>query len=97
MMVRFGIFLLWLLHFLPYRLQAWTGNILGTLLYLLTARRRRVANINLRLCFPKLSEAQRTRLVRQHFIAFGRSIVERVDALLDRLPQTDAAVQKDPS
>jgi KDO2-lipid IV(A) lauroyltransferase len=47
------------------------------LLYLISARRRRVASINLRLCFPELSEARRSRLVRQSFIAFGRSIVER--------------------
>lgn len=77
MTVRFGIFLLWLLHFLPFRLQACIGNALGTLLYLLTNRRRRVANINLRLCFPELNEAERSKLVRQNFNAFGRSIVER--------------------
>ncbi|MCX7195933.1 MAG: lipid A biosynthesis acyltransferase, partial [Proteobacteria bacterium] len=77
MMVRFGIFLLWLLHFFPYRLQAWIGNILGALFYLFSARRRRVASINLRLCFPELNEAQRSKLVRQNFNAFARSIVER--------------------
>ena len=77
MMVHFGIFLLWLLHFLPYKLQARIGNVLGMLLYLISARRRREASINLRLCFPELSEARRSRLVRQSFIAFGRSIVER--------------------
>lgn len=77
MMVRLGIFFLWLLHFLPYRLQAWIGNALGTLLCLISARRRGVASINLRLCFPELSEAERARLVRQSFNAFGRSVVER--------------------
>lgn len=77
MMVRFGIFLLWVLHFLPYRLQAWIGNVLGILFYLISSRRRRVASINLRLCFPEMGETERKRLVRQNFRAFARSIVER--------------------
>lgn len=77
MMVRLGVFLLWLLHFLPYGLQARIGNILGTLFYIISARRRHVANVNLRLCFPELTAAQRSKLVWQSFCAFGRSIVER--------------------
>ncbi len=77
MMARFGVLLLWLLHFLPFRLQAWIGNGLGTLLYLVAAERRRVATINLRLCFPEQSEAARALLVRQNFRAFTRSFIER--------------------
>lgn len=77
MMARFGVFLLWLLHFLPFRLLAWLGNGLGTLLYLLAAERRRVATTNLRLCFPEQSEAARALLVRQNFRAFTRSFLER--------------------
>lgn len=77
MMVRVGVFLLWLLHFLPFRLQAWIGNALGTLLYFVAAERRRVASINLRLCFPQQSEAARALLVRQNFRAFARSFLER--------------------
>lgn len=77
MIVRIGVFILWLLHFLPYRMQAWIGNILGVLLYLISTRRRYVAKINLRLCFPEMSETERARLVRQNFMAFARSIVER--------------------
>ena len=77
MIVRIGVFILWLLHFFPYRMQAWIGNALGVLLYLISTRRRYVAKINLRLCFPEMSEAERARLVRQNFMAFARSIVER--------------------
>ena len=76
-MTRLGVFLLWLLHPLPLPLLAWFGNATGILLYLLAAERRRVATINLRLCFPEMSEAERTRLVRRNFMAFGRSFVER--------------------
>ena len=77
MMTRLVIFLLWLLHFLPLPVLVWFGNGLGLLLYALAAERRMVANTNLRLCFPEMNEAERTRLVRQNFMAFGRSLIER--------------------
>ena len=77
MMSRFTAFLMWLLHFLPLPVQSWFGNGLGMLLYALATERRRVARINLRLCFPEMSDAERERLVRRHFRAFARSVVER--------------------
>lgn len=76
-MIRLGIFFLWLLHPLPLVVQAWLGNAVGLLLYLLATERRNVAHINLRLCFPNMGEAERQRLVRRNFMAFGRSFIER--------------------
>ena len=46
------------------------------LLYLAIAPRRRVARINLELCFPELDGAKRERLLRRHFRCFGRGILE---------------------
>jgi KDO2-lipid IV(A) lauroyltransferase len=77
-MTRIGVFLLWLLHFLPFRVLVWIGNALGLLLYTLAAERRRVSDINLRLCFPELSNIQRACLARDHFKMFGRGLIERV-------------------
>ena len=77
MMSRFNAFLMWLLHFLPLPVQAWFGNGLGMLLYKLATERRKVASINLRLCFPEMSEAERAKLVRRNFQAFARSVIER--------------------
>lgn len=77
MMSRFTAFLMWLLHFLPLPVQAWFGNAVGVLLYALATERRRVARINLRLCFPEMSDKERERLVRRHFRAFARSVIER--------------------
>ena len=77
MAVRIGVFVLWLLHFLPFGILVGIGNLLGLLLYVLARERRRVATINLRLCFPQMDEAQRRRLVRKNFQAFGRSLIER--------------------
>ncbi len=76
-MTRLGILLIWLLHFLPLRLQALVGNSLGLLLYFVAFERRSVATTNLRLCFPDLSVQQRRVLVRKNFQAFTRSLLER--------------------
>jgi KDO2-lipid IV(A) lauroyltransferase len=77
MLVRFGVFIFWLIHFLPFRLIVAIGNGLGILLYPISAERRRVGTINLRLCFPEMSEAARERLVREHFKMFCRGLIER--------------------
>jgi len=77
MMVRLGIFLVWLVHFLPLAWQNPLGQALGLAFYVLGRERRRVAEINIGLCFPELSPNERRRLVRRHFRAFGRSFLER--------------------
>jgi len=76
-MARLGVFLLWLLHFLPFGILVRLGNALGLLLYFVAAERRNVGTINLRLCFPALSDAERARLLRRNFSAFARSFLER--------------------
>lgn len=53
------------------------GAALGGLLYLLVGRRRRIAEINLALCFPQHSAAERRRMVRQHFVLFAQAWLDR--------------------
>jgi Kdo2-lipid IVA lauroyltransferase/acyltransferase len=77
MLVRLGIFILWLIHFLPFRVLVWIGNTLGLLLYAVATERRRVGTTNLSLCFPGMSDAQRARLLRDHFKMFARGLIER--------------------
>ena len=74
---RFALGVLWLLHWLPLRLQAWIGSALGTLLYALAAQRRRIATRNIELCLPELDTPARAQLVRRHFRWLGRSLLER--------------------
>ena len=76
-MIYLGIGVFWLLHFLPLPLLALVGQGLGMLFYGIGRERRRVARINLGLCFPELAASARERLLRQHFRALGRSFVER--------------------
>ena len=67
---------MWVLHFLPLALLAPLGRMLGMLLYWLGRERRRVARINLALCFPELDDIELESLVKRHFQAFGRSFLE---------------------
>jgi KDO2-lipid IV(A) lauroyltransferase len=76
-MIRIALALIWLLHFLPLAVLAPIGRALGLLAYVAAAERRRVGRTNLRLCFPDWSEAERRRLLRRHFQAFGRAVIER--------------------
>ena len=74
--MRVAVFLLWLMHFLPLSIQATIGNGLGWVLYKLARSRTRVARINLKLCFPELSDAEREALVRKHVQSFMRGALE---------------------
>jgi len=77
MLARLGVLIFWLIHFLPFRIIVAIGNGLGTLAYPFAAERRRVGNINLKLCFPEMSEAAREKLLRAHFKMFMRGVIER--------------------
>jgi KDO2-lipid IV(A) lauroyltransferase len=67
---------LWLHTRLPVRWQLASGRVLGRLFYRLFHRRRRIAAINLELCFPELTPAQRYSLLREHFEGLGLMLVE---------------------
>ncbi len=77
MLVRLSVFILWLIHFLPFRVIVAMGNGLGILLYPLANERRRVGEINLKLCFPDMGDAARETLLREHFKMFCRGLLER--------------------
>jgi KDO2-lipid IV(A) lauroyltransferase len=74
---RFLLAVFWLLHWLPLPLLAGVGSALGRLLHALAGSRRKIAQRNLELCFPDMSEAERRALVKEHFQWLGRSIIER--------------------
>jgi len=69
--------ILWLLHWLPLPALRGLGRGLGRLLYAFGHERRNVALINLRLCFPGKTEAEREAMARQHFIFFAQSALDR--------------------
>jgi len=68
------------MHFLaklPLRWVLGLGYGLGVLLYWLVWPRRHVVNVNLRLCFPQWTPAQRRRAAREHFILVAQSFLDR--------------------
>lgn len=74
MKIAFAV--LWLIHLLPMRLIRALAWLLGSLAYCLAGERRRVGLINLRLCFPELSEAKRRRMIRANFRYMMRLLLE---------------------
>ncbi len=68
---------LWLLHWLPLHVLRGLGWVLGRVLFVLGRERREVALINLRLCFPEKTEAEREVLARKHFVVFSRAVLDR--------------------
>lgn len=69
--------LLWALHWLPLPLLARIGEGLGLALQRFARRRRHIVEVNLRLCFPAMDDAERARLAAAHFRALGRGLLER--------------------
>ena len=65
-----------LLAFCPYRLQLSVGRLLGRLAGLVLCKRRRIAALNLALCFPQLDAAERELLLRRHFESLGMTLIE---------------------
>lgn len=67
---------MWLVAQLPYRLQMGIGRLLGRVMARLGHKRRRIAEINLGLCFPELGETERKALLKDHFDSLGMGMVE---------------------
>jgi len=71
-----GLALLWILSLtLSYRLALKLGRLIGALIYRVSARRRHIAEVNLRICFPQLGEEERAALLRRHFASLGIGIL----------------------
>ncbi|WP_417474496.1 LpxL/LpxP family Kdo(2)-lipid IV(A) lauroyl/palmitoleoyl acyltransferase [Luteimonas mephitis] len=71
-----GIGAMALLARLPWSWQRALGRRLGALLCTLLGERRRIAQRNLELCFPKLDAAARDELLREHFRSLAIGVFE---------------------
>lgn len=67
---------LWLVTRLPIRAQMSTGRCIGWLIYRCSPKLRRTTQINLKLCFPTLSDAERENLMRKNFASLGIGLIE---------------------
>lgn len=71
-----GLGLLWLVIQLPYSILLKLGRLVGWLMYLFMAERREIARVNLQLCFPEWSEAERRRVLKENFASNGIALFE---------------------
>lgn len=77
MMSRLGVLFMRLLSGLPLAWVRALGWLLGMALYALARSRRRIAQKNLSLCFPGISDDERKALARSHFVYFGQAWLDR--------------------
>lgn len=78
---RIAYALLALLARLPLGVWRALGAVLGWLIYALldlSRKRKRVADVNLQLCFPELNAAQRRHIIRQHCVRLVQSLFDRI-------------------
>lgn len=73
--------LLWLIGQLPLSVSLKIGDLLGRLFFYVARERRRIAEINIALCFPELSAAQQEQLVRGTLRSVGMNLIEGAAAL----------------
>ena len=71
-----GFLCLRLMVFLPYTWLCRIGKIIGHLTMLFAKKRRKIAEINLSLCFPELLESDRKALIKAHFESLGVALFE---------------------
>jgi len=71
-----GVGFLRILILLPYPALIALGRLIGRSAERVSRSRRRIADINLRRCFPDLSETQRNQLITRHFESLGMGFFE---------------------
>ena len=70
------LILLRVLVFLPLPVLHIMGRAIGRVFYRVNEKRRRIARINIDLCFPELSGEEKDSLVLRHFEAYGANIFD---------------------
>lgn len=74
--VWLAIGLLWLITCLPIRTQLCLGRGIGRLVYRCSPELRRITQVNLTLCFPRLTDVERTALMKNNFASLGMGLIE---------------------
>jgi KDO2-lipid IV(A) lauroyltransferase len=94
-----GVAAIKLIARLPYPALAWLGRRLGALALHLNSARRHIARVNIDLCFPQLSPAEREALVEANLRDIGMMLVEfalgwmGTDRALSKLPLTVEGIE----
>ena len=70
------LLLLWLVSWLPRKVVMSLGGLAGDQMRLRNSKRRHIAEVNIRLCFPELSASERQELLEAHFRCYGRGFMD---------------------
>lgn len=70
------IFILYLLTYLPYKVNLQIGKIIGMLFYFLPSKIKNLTRSNIALCFPELSASQQRSIVKKNFSNLGAAVME---------------------
>ena len=71
-----GVFFLYLISWLPQKLQLALGKLLGRLVHKFMKRRRHIAEVNIKRCFPDMSDEDQKALVLKNMENTGIAMVE---------------------
>ncbi len=74
--------MLWVLIQLPHPLRINIGKILGRLAFLLPTQAKYTTELNLKLCFPNLTEKEHKTLAKKNFMSLGIALMESAMAWL---------------
>ena len=86
-----GVGLLYLISLCPIQLQLFLGKLLGLTLRTLGIQRKKIVEINLKLCFPNKTEEERKEMVKEVFKDMGKGLIEtgiawwRSDQFIEKL------------
>lgn len=75
-----GVGLFWLLGQLPWGLLLALGRGVGRLSWFLARKRRHIAETNIRLCFPELSDKEQRALAKASIVSTGEAMIEMAGA-----------------
>jgi len=71
-----GIGLLYLISQCPIQFQLFLGKFLGLILHSVSSQRKKIVEINLKLCFPNKTEEERREMVKEVFKDMGKGLLE---------------------
>lgn len=86
-----GMGLLYVISFSPIKFQLYVGKLFGLTLHAVGIHRKKIVEVNLKLCFPDKTDEQRKEMVKEVFIDMGKGILEtgiawwRSDQAIDKL------------
>lgn len=87
-----GMGIAYALSFLPWSGQKLLGNTLGIIHYALSSNRKNICHVNLKICFPEMTDNERTKLAKAHFKSMGVGVFEMFTTWFQDRSKTEAKV-----